>query len=50
MRAAELAAAVDVAGRYEKADRSAMTPNQIHARVSKHPELFERTPSGIRLL
>jgi hypothetical protein len=49
MQAAEIAAAVDSAGRYAKRDGSAMTANQIHARVSKHPELFERSPNGIHL-
>jgi len=47
--AEEIADAVNAAGRYEKHDGSLMRPNQIHARVSKHPDLFERTPAGIRL-
>ena len=49
IKGAEIADAVNAAGRYEKRDGSLMKSNQIHARVSKHPDLFERTHSGIRL-
>lgn len=49
MSAPAIARAVDAAARYRKGDGSALAPEQIHARVSKHPELFERTPEGIRL-
>jgi hypothetical protein len=46
MSAPAIARAVDVAARYRKRDGSSVAPEQIHARVSKHPERFERTPAG----
>jgi hypothetical protein len=49
MSAHAIAVAVTSAGRYSKRDRSPVVADQIHARVSKHPERFERTPDGIRL-
>jgi hypothetical protein len=49
LSARQLADAVGAAGRYGKADGSRVSPQQIHARVSKRPDLFERTPDGIRL-
>ena len=49
MKADAIASAINRAGRYEKNDGSAMTANQVHARVSKKPGMFERTPTGIRL-
>jgi hypothetical protein len=49
MSARAIARAVDVAARYRKRDASSIAPEQIHARVSKHPERFERTPAGIHL-
>jgi len=49
LRAAELAERVNAAKRYWKRDRSAMSPQQIHARVSKHSDRFERGPEGIGL-
>ena len=49
MTAEEIADAVNAAGRFQKADGTPVLPNQIHARVSNHRELFERTPAGIRL-
>ena len=49
MSARAIARAVAAAGRYRKRDRSPVEPEQIHARVSKHPERFERTRDGIRL-
>lgn len=50
MSAHAIAAAVTSAGRYRKREGSAVEAAQIHARVSKHPEQFERTSDGIRLL
>lgn len=47
--AAAVARAVDVAARYRNRDGSSVSPEQIHALVSRHPECFERTPQGIRL-
>lgn len=49
MSAHAIAAAVTSAGRYRKRDDSPVAAEQIHARVSKHPERFERTADGIRL-
>jgi hypothetical protein len=49
MSAGAIARAVDVAARYRKRDGSSIAPEQIHARVSKHPERFDRTPAGIQL-
>lgn len=49
MSAQAIARAVASAGRYRKRDRSPVEPEQIHARVSKHPDRFERTRDGIRL-
>jgi hypothetical protein len=49
MSAHAIAAAVTSAGRYRKRDGSPVAAEQIHARVSKHPERFERTADGIRL-
>jgi hypothetical protein len=49
MSAHAIAAAVASAGRYRRRDGSSIAAEQIHARVSKHPELFERTADGIRL-
>ncbi len=50
MSAHAIAAAVTSAGRYRKRDGFAVEAAQVHARVSKHPEQFERTSDGIRLL
>jgi hypothetical protein len=47
--AQQIADAVNASGRYSKHDGSRISAQQIHARVSKHPETFERTPDGIRL-
>jgi Holliday junction resolvase-like predicted endonuclease len=49
MGALSIARAGDAAARHRKQDDSSVAPEQIHARVSKHPALFERTPDGIRL-
>jgi len=49
LRAAELAERVNAANRYVKHDGSAVSPQQIHARVSKHPDRFERGPDGLGL-
>jgi hypothetical protein len=49
MSAPAIARAVDLGARYRKRDGSSVAPEQIHARVSKHPERFERTPAGIRV-
>lgn len=49
LSARQLAEGVAAAGRYGKADGSRVSAQQIHARVSKRPDLFERTPHGIRL-
>ena len=49
MSAHAIAAAVTSVGRYRKRDGSPVAADQVHARVSKHPERFERTPDGIRL-
>ena len=50
MSASAIAHAVDAAALYRKRDgSSSVTPEQIHARVSKHAERFERTPEGIQL-
>ena len=49
MRAPEIADAINHAGNYAKRDGSMMRANQVHARVSKHAELFERTPAGVQL-
>ena len=49
MSASAIAHAVNAATHYRKRDGSSVTPEQIHARVSKHAERFERTPEGIQL-
>lgn len=49
LRARAIASAVYASGFYRKHDRSEITPQQIHARVSKYPDRFTRTPSGIDL-
>jgi len=49
MSAQAIAGAVASAGRYRKRDGSSVEAEQIHARVSKHPDRFERTREGIRL-
>jgi hypothetical protein len=46
MSASAIADAVNAAGRYSKRDNSAVQPEQILARVSKHLDLFERLPGG----
>lgn len=49
LSAAEIAATIDAGKLFLRGDRRPIPPNQIHARVSNHPELFTRTESGIRL-
>jgi len=49
MSAPVIACAVDAAARYRTRDGSPVAPQQIHARVSHHPETFERTREGICL-
>jgi Holliday junction resolvase-like predicted endonuclease len=49
MSAGAIARTVDARGRYRKRDGSSLAPEQIHARVSKYPDRFERTAAGIRL-
>jgi hypothetical protein len=46
MTSADLADTINAEGRYLKKDGSAMTSSQISARVSKYPQLFERTDDG----
>lgn len=49
LSARQIADAVTAAGRYSKADGSRVSTQQIHARISRRPGLFERTADGIRL-
>lgn len=49
MSALAIARSVDAARRYRTRDGLPIDPHQIHARVSHHPERFERTPAGIQL-
>jgi peptidoglycan hydrolase CwlO-like protein len=45
----ELADAVNRRALYEKRDRSAVDPSQIHARANKYPHIFEKNGSSVRL-
>jgi hypothetical protein len=49
MTSRAVADAVNAAGQYRRRDGSPVPASQISARVSRHPELFERTDLGIKL-
>jgi hypothetical protein len=49
MRAREIAVAVTESGLYRKKDGSTLEPNQIHARVNRHGDLFAKNGSLITL-
>lgn len=49
MTSSEIADAVNAAGRYRRGDGDRVPASQISARTNKHPELFQREGSAIRL-
>jgi hypothetical protein len=49
MRAREIANAVTDSGLYRKKDGSTLEPNQIHARLNRHGDLFTKNGSLITL-
>jgi hypothetical protein len=48
MRAPELADQINRKGLYRQRNGSPVPAHQIHARVYNYPNLFERTPAGIK--
>jgi len=48
LRAGQIAERVNAQGLYRQRDGGPATAHQVHARVFNYPNLFERTPEGIR--
>ncbi|MFD7871505.1 GIY-YIG nuclease family protein [Microbacterium sp. NPDC059771] len=48
MQPVEIAEQINLRGLYSRRDRERVPASQINARIRKHPELFIRTPDGVR--